>query len=296
VTTTVARLALLAATGPALLALGCGGSSAPSPPPHAKGPPLCTRLHARVTGHVDTAAATELSGLVLSRSHRGVLWTLNDSGDSARLVALSTGGRPLGELHVEGAENFDWEDVAATPGSVYAGDIGDNLAQRPSISVYRVPDRSLSGTAMAKRFTLRYPDGPHDAEALLVDPSNGAFVIVTKSLSARAGVYVAAHPSTGAVTTMRRAGSIPIGDALPVTAGDVSADGRTVVIRTYDRAFVWSRRPGESLVATLRRRACTARADLLVEGQGESLALTRDGRAFYTVPEGRRPALRRWAP
>jgi hypothetical protein len=37
-----------------------------------------------------------------------------------------------------------------------------------------------------------------------------------------------------------------------------------------------------------------ADADLLREGQGESLALTADGRAFYTVPEGERPPLRRF--
>jgi hypothetical protein len=249
-----------------------------------------------VVGHVNALAATELSGLVLSRTHRGVLWTHNDSGDSARLFAISARGRLLGELDVAGAENVDWEDIAASGGSLYAGDIGDNLAQRPDISVYRVPDRALSGTVQGERFTLRYPDRPHDAEALLVDPSSGALLIVTKSLSERADYYVADHPSSAGATTMRHAGSIPIGNALQVTAGDVSADGRTVVIRTYDRAFVWSRRRGESLVATLRRRACTARADLLVEGQGESLALTRGGRAFYTVPEGRHPPLRRWAP
>ncbi len=65
-----------------------------------------------------------------------------------------------------------------------------------------------------------------------------------------------------------------LGNALPVTAGDVSADGRTVVLRTYDRLFVWSRRRGESLPAVFRRQPCTARADLLLEGQGESVALT----------------------
>ena len=35
-------------------------------------------------------------------------------------------------------------------------------------------------------------------------------------------------------------------------------------------------------------------AGLLGEGQGETIALTADGRAFYTVPEGARPALRRY--
>lgn len=245
-----------------------------------------------MTGHVDASAATELSGLVLSRSHRGVLWTHNDSGDSARLFAIGLDGKLRGELALAGAENFDWEDIAASGGSLYVGDIGDNLAQRQNIVVYRLSERSLSGTAPAQAFTLRYPDRPHDAEALLVDPANGRLVIVTKSLSGAADVYTAPVANT----TMRRAGKVELGNALPVTAGDVSADGRTVVLRTYDRLLVWTRRRGESLTELFRRKPCTAQADLLDEGQGESVALTREGRAFYTVPEGRRPPLRRWAP
>ena len=283
----------------ALFALGCGGGGDTKTAARhiAHGPPLCTRLHARVTGHVDAAAAIELSGLVLSRSHRGVLWTHNDSGDRARLLAISTTGRLLGELEVTGAENYDWEDIAMGPKDrLYVGDIGDNLQQRTQIAVYRVAARSLSGTAPAERLTLRYPDGAHDAEALLVDPSSGALVIATKSLDGLSRLYAANHPAFGGFTRLRAAGRVRLGNALQVTAGDVSADGRTVVLRTYDRVFVWTRRHGESLVAALRRRPCTARADLLVEGQGESVALTPNGRAFYTVPEGRRPALRRWAP
>jgi hypothetical protein len=244
-----------------------------------------------VNGHVDTAAATELSGLVLSRSHPGVLWTHNDSGDRPRLLAIATNGRLLGELEVAGAENVDWEDIAAADGALYIGDIGDNAAQRSTVTVYRVPDRSLSGTAAAKRITLRYPDGAHDAEALLVDPWSEALVIATKSLDGTSRLYVSEH-----LTRLRSAGRVRLGNALQVTGGDVSADGRTVVLRTYDRVLVWTRRRGESLASTMRRRPCTAEADLLIEGQGESIALTRDGRGFYTVPEGRRPALRRWAP
>jgi hypothetical protein len=262
----------------------------------ATGPPLCARLHARVTGHLDTAAATELSGLVLSHSHAGVLWTHNDSGDRPRLLAISSRGRLLGELELAGAQSVDWEDIAAADGDLYVGDIGDNLAQRETIDVYRVSERSLSGTAPADRFTLRYPDGAHDAEALLIDPSSGALMIATKGLNGTSRLYVADHPMSHGLSDLRPAGNVALGNALQVTAGDVSADGRTVVLRSYDRAFVWSRHGGESLVATIRRRPCTARAGLLIEGQGESLALTRDGRAFYTVPEGRHPALRRWAP
>lgn len=231
-------------------------------------------------------------------------WTHNDSGDSARLLAVTTSGRLLADVAVTGAENVDWEDIAAGRGTLFAADIGDNLAQRPSVSVYRVAEPRVGGgapvaqTASATRIELRYPDGPRDAEALLRDPSSGALVIVEKSFGPLAGVYVAAPggAAPGGVRTLRRSGRLELGVGEPVTAGDVSADGRTIALRSYDHAFVWRRRAGESIAAALRRRPCSAHANLLAEGQSESLALSPGGAAFYTVPEGPRPAIRRYSP
>jgi hypothetical protein len=265
--------------------------------PVAATPALCDGpLRVRVTGRVASGAATELSGLVLSRSRRGVLWTHNDSGDSPRLLAVRSSGATVAEVALTGAENVDWEDIAVGPGgALLVGDIGDNLAQRPSVVVYRVPEPRTSGTvAVAARYELRYPDGARDAEALLFDRSTGAIVIVSKSYGGEARVYAARRPSSRQVTTLRHTGAVKLGPVEPVTAGDVSADGRTIALRTYDQVYVWGRRAGESVAAALRRRPCRADADLLDEGQGEALALTRDGRAFITVPEGLRPALRRY--
>jgi hypothetical protein len=151
---------------------------------------------------------------------------------------------------------------------------------------------AASASAPAQPLTLRYPDGPHDAEALLVDRSSGALVIVTKSFGGESGVYVAAQPSATQTTLLRRRARLSLGAGEAVTAGDVSADGRTIALRTYDRALVWTRRPGESIAAALRRRPCSPRNDLFIEGQGEALALSAHGRSFYTVPEGVRPAIR----
>jgi hypothetical protein len=253
-----------------------------------------------VTGRVTAARANELSGLALSRARRGVLWTHNDSGDDARLIGVRTSGATVAEVSLTGAENVDWEDIAIGPrGALLVGDIGDNLARRPSVVVYRVhepqvPDGARLAAAVAARYELRYPDGARDAEALLYDRAGGAIVIVTKSLGGEARVYVARRPSSGQVTTLRRRATIRLGLGEAITAGDVSADGRTIALRTYDQAYVWRRRAGETIAAALRRTPCTARADLLREGQGEALALTRDGRAFITVAEGTRPVLRRY--
>ena len=267
-------------------------------------PALCGRpLQARVTGPIESPVATELSGLVRSRSQKDVLWAHNDSGDKPRLLAVSPAGRVLAEVAVTGAKALDWEDIAAGRGTLLIGDIGDNDAERPSIVVYRVDEPRVAGangakmSVRARRIELRYPDGAHDAEALLRDPDTGAIVVVEKRADGRSGVYVADAPKAGAATTLRRVGRLFLGGGQMVTAGDVSADGRTIALRTYHSAFVWRRAADESLTDALLRKSCEVEAEMMMdEVQTETIALTPDGRAFYSVPEGEVPSISRYAP
>jgi hypothetical protein len=230
-----------------------------------------------------------------------VLWAHNDSGDRARIFALRSDGSQIASLDVPGAEATDWEDIAVGPGGdLLLGDIGDNKAARASIDVYRVPEPRLAdgppSTASATRLRLTYPDGAHDAETLLADPRTGEIVIVTKRLDGRSGVYVGQAPARGAPAeaTLRHVGDLRLGYGGLATAGDVSADGRTVALRTYTTLSAWTRKPGASLAQTLARKPCVGSAQLIREGQGESLALARDGRSFITVPEGVGATLRRY--
>lgn len=283
----------------ALALAGCGGAAkapAPTETPTATAtatvartpapPALCRGdLSGRELGRAEHPAVTELSGL--ARGRGGTFWTHNDSGDGPRVFELGKDGTFLREVQLTNAEAVDWEDIAIRGSTLYVGDIGDNVGQREEIAVYRfaIPD---GPTAAATRIALRYPDRPHDAEALLVDPRNGQLAIVTKDFGGSAGVY------TGRSGTLKLAATLKLGLGQAITAGDVSADGRTVVLRSYDRAFVWEKARGESLASAFKRDPCIVGAELLDEGQGETLALSRDGRAFYTIPEGANPTLRRY--
>ena len=303
--------------GAAVGATACGGDDAPATTtgartataatvataaPRAPTPAICGPLRARVVGHVGADGATELSGLAVSAAQPGVLWTHNDSGDRPRLLALRTDGSLIAGLDVPGAEATDWEDIAVGPGGdLLVGDIGDNAARRDGIDVYRVPEPRLAdgpaATAPATRLRLTYPDGAHDAESLLADRRTGEVVIVTKQLSGRSGVYTGKLPPRGApvTATLRHAGDLELGLGGLATAGDVSADGATIAVRTYTALYAWTRRPGRSLAATMTgRRPCTGQVPLGREGQGEAHALARDGRSFFTVPEGAAATLRRY--
>ena len=120
----------------------------------------------------------ESSGLV----DRGdTVYTINDSGSGPVVYGVDAStGRTVSRTAYAGAAT-DVEALApGADGTVWAGDIGDNRSSRDDVSVHRM--RPLDGPQPASRYRLGYPDGPHDAEALLVDPRTSRVFVVTKSV------------------------------------------------------------------------------------------------------------------
>lgn len=295
------RVAPALVTGSLALSVALAGPAAGG------GEGSCGRLGAvAAVGTVANAALTEISGLAASRAHPGVLWTHNDSGDGPELYAMAADGADLGAFVVEGAEAIDWEDLAVGPGPepdrsyLYAADIGDNNAARDPVTVYRVPEPtavpSAGGTlAGTETVRLRYPGGPADAEALLVDPVNGDLVVVTKTYVGTARILRAPAASIvdGATVTLTDEGTItltpPAGSnaALPgmaVTGGDISPDGSLIALRTYQTVLVFDRVEGGSVAEALLGSPCSG--PQATEPQGEAIAFTADGSAYLTASEG----------
>lgn len=202
--------------------------------------------------------------------------TVNDSGDEARVFAVDPAtGETVGTTRWSG-EATDVEALApAGDREVWVGDIGDNTASRDSITVTRVPvgrgERVVTGTSR----TLRYPDGPADAEALLAHPVDGRLVVVTKSVFG-GRVYVAPRrPAADGPERLR-----PRGRVMPlVTDGAFLPDGRHLVLRDYARAVVltW---PGLAEVGSFM---------LPEQQQGEGLAATADGTLLVSTEGSRAP-------
>ena len=259
-----------------------------------------------VAGTVANPALVEISGVAGSRAHAGVLWTHNDSGGAPEVYAMGEDGADLGAYAVDGASATDWEDIAIGPGPdpdrsyLYAADIGDNAAGRDSVTVYRVPEPDEAPTAPGGTLTgteaieLRYPDGASDAEALLVDPTTGDLIIVTKSYLGSSHVLVAPAGDLvdGATVTMTDEAAITIaaptdGRGLPgtaVTGADIAPDGSIVLLRTYQSVLAYARGDGQSVASALEAAPCFA--PQVDEPQGEAVAFTGAGDAYVTVSEG----------
>jgi hypothetical protein len=225
-------------------------------------------------------ALEESSGLAVSQRHDGVVWSHPDGGDVAEVMAVDGRGRTLATVRLRGVDPYDPEALA--PGStsdgrpaLFLGDIGDNRARRPDISVFRFaePQRLTDQTVGRTWWKLRYPDGPKDAEALLVDPRDGRLWIATKDVFGGRLDRAPGRLRTDRVNLLERVGDVP---GL-VTDGAFLPDGR-FVLRSYTMAYLYD---GPDQLSS--------RALLPDQPQGESVAV--DGDRLLVGSEGAKSAV-----
>ncbi len=240
---------------------------------------------------VPLSGLSEASGLAVSRRMPGRLWTHNDSGEPV-VVAVDGRGSVVGRVRLTGATVEDWEAIAVGPcgtaSCLHVGDIGDNQADRKRITVYRLPepDATNGSASVADVFHATYPDGPHDAEALLVG-GDGRLYIVTKGETGPVAIYrFPAQLKSGATVTLERVGSGASGKAdaeSRITDGTVSADGQWAVLRT-NSALAFYR--ASDLLAGQWRAANRIDLTSLEEPQGEGVALGADNTIFLAGEGG----------
>jgi hypothetical protein len=266
-----------------------------------------------------STALDELSGLAASRRRDDLLWAINDSGDGPFLYAIGTDGSDRGMVTVEGARNIDWEDLAAfeLDGEPYLliADVGDNLAWRPAITLYIVPEPRLADARFAQdartvpKWVLRarYPDGPHDCEAVAVDAAQKLILLLSKR---------AVPPVLYALDLAPRHDDPRAFDHLPVarrltavggipaptrrdieqspkygpassrpTAMDISPDSRHAIVLTYKEAYRFDRDAGESWAKVFERIPVRVRVPKM--RAMEAIAFARDGRSLYVSSEQR---------
>ncbi len=257
----------------------------------------------KVIGTIRSPDITESSGIAASRCQSDVLWTHNDSGDDAFIFALDLTGKNLGTWKLQNAQNIDWEDIATFKDKagkcfLFIGEIGDNQTKRADHAIYRIPEPVLKPSDAASDrndpllmenveiLRFAYPDYNQDAETLMVHPKTGEIYVVTKRVSGPAGVY-RLRPEFGRndVVKAERVGEVSV-PAIPngfVTGGDISPDGRHVVICDYTRAYEWTLPDGAAFETIWSQEP--ASIELGKRSIGEAVAYNVDGTAIYATSE-----------
>ena len=259
----------------------------------------CASYGAPTSTGTEPSSLTELSGLVASRKNPGVLYAHNDSGSNSTLIVMSDTAAPLGQIVLSNVTAVDWEDVAVGPCDagtcIFVGEIGDNNLAYASRAVYRFAEPSISpttpiGTQMvtADALTFVYPDGRHNAETLLVDPTSGDIFVVTKVSNVPATVYRLPKPFTpGTQATLEKVGDLSLpGSAGLVTGGDVHPCGTRMLIRTYPTIYEFKLAAGQpfsSIFATPGTPVSTPTQDQ--ESKGEGVTYAADGVGYFTASE-----------
>ncbi len=157
----------------------------------------------------DTHMINENSALLKSKIYDDVIWTLNDSGDIARIFAIKTDGsivkpnwvKKYSGIKIYDAHNTDWEAMTYDDnGDILIIDAGNNYNYRRDLAIYRIkePNPYLANEhGIIAKYPFEYPDQKgfpdeknmnFDCEAAFVFNSKLCLITKTRSTT-RAGVY-----------------------------------------------------------------------------------------------------------
>jgi hypothetical protein len=302
------RIGLVVLTLVAVVGVPLTPAVAKAPSPTKESPSPAASGSGQVACTVDDPRMIELSGLVATDA--GYV-AVNDSQPNAkdmRIFHFDTTCR-YKSLVSYPSDARDPEDLALdSNGVLWIADIGDNptaAERRKTIALWTLAPGADQKPVIHR---LSYPDGPHDAEALMIN-GDGTPVIVTKEVNKAAGVYVPTVPlvpNTTAGVPLKRVGEVklpetktsnPLGaiGRAAVTGAASSPDGKRVALRTYADAFEWDVRDGD-VVKTITTG--TPRITPLPDEQfGESIAYSRDGKSWLTISDVNGPSkLLRYTP
>jgi hypothetical protein len=234
----------------------------------------------------------EASGIAASQSFPGYFWVHNDSGDKARLFLIDSLGNGRIEFEVTSTTNRDWEDIAifkdpiTNRSTIVVAEMGDNVAQHQEYSLLLIeepkilPSKKNTSLTVTKKINFTYPDGPRDAEALMIDPYTNDIFIVSKR-EANVSLYRIAFPYKLEETMItEKVLTLPL---TFITAGDISENGEEILIKNYDSIYYFSRKQNETVIQAMTKTPIVI--PYVREPQGEAICFGHDGKSFYTVSE-----------
>lgn len=265
-------------------------------------------------GSIQAAQMTELSGLHASRIQPGLMWGLNDSGNPPELLAFDTSMKFRQAVQVEGVINHDWEDLGGFEDDgqswLVVADTGDNLGLRSELALIFVPEPAAGAVSVKPARILRFTfeDGPRDCEAMAVDWAGRRILLADKGRRP-VGLYELAIDGANQGRKARRIADFP--DLMPTpaprvqsqaiahwrgtpTAMDLSADGRRLIVLTYQSLSLFVRRSDDEDWSQVLARPAARSLRIPRLGGFEALAFEPGERTALFGNEGPSTIIQRW--
>ena len=240
----------------------------------------------------------ETSGFACSRQTPGYIWAHGDenTGSNKKIVAIQPSGTLAMTVTISGDPGRDdWEDIATGvyggKNYVFIGAIGDNdLAFKDTYYIYYFEEPAISsGTkdASVKYIRFGYPDNKaHNTETLMYDNIEQMFYIVDKVKGGICTMYSLPFKTDYGTSTQTLTKVCELGNGSKFnycTGGDISPDGKWMLVKSKPYVLMWERQGSESLSQTAQRNPVQIAA-YQEEAQGEAIAWL-DSTTFYTTSD-----------
>jgi hypothetical protein len=237
---------------------------------------------------VSQPALTEASGIADSKANPGYLWVQQDSGNPPNIELLQNNGTWLKSVHLANVVNRDWEDIVLSTGPkagvhyLYIAETGDNLLVHTNYAIYRLaePVAGIDTVKQVDKISFYYPDGSHNAEAILVDPDTKDIFIITK-VERRSKVFKLTYPYS--TTEANKAEEVGILTYNLAVSAALSPSGNEIVVKTYDAIYSYPRKTGETIMQTLGKEPVAL--PYTHEPQGEAIVFANNDSGYYTLSE-----------
>ena len=205
----------------------------------------------------DTSVISESSALLLSKNYPSIIWTINDSGDQARIYPIDLNGvvvkpawvKKYSGIKIYDGYNVDWEALASDDeGNIYIIDAGNNYNYRRDLTIYKIrePNPYLANEhGVLSKYVFEYPDQKKfpdeanmnfDCEAAFF--FKGKLCLITKTRSTTtASLYCFDDLRSNRLNIPRRITQFDFRSM--VTDASISIDKRYLAVLTYNYLYVF---------------------------------------------------------
>lgn len=229
------------------------------------------------SARIVSAPIGEMSGIATSPRRENTYWVHNDSGDTARIFAITAEGKSIlptyskftsyGDEEEDGkqqwqgfevlqANNVDWEDITIDENYLYLADTGNNANARRDLGIYLISEidpTASTRSAVIQHLPVVYPEQTEfpaekkhfDSESLFV--VDGVLYLITKhrapgilgSFEEGANLYRLDTRLTDQPNVLTKVDSNPW--IYAATGAELSPDGQTLAVVSVSGLWLFAR-------------------------------------------------------